>query len=386
MIIEPKVKGFICTTAHPEGCAESVRRQIAITRAHGMTDGPKKVLVIGCSTGYGLASRITTAFGCGAATLGVMFEKPATARRSATPGFYNTRAFEEQARAEGFYAKTINGDAFSSEVKEEVFRTIRQDLGQIDCVIYSLAAPRRTAPDGVTYTSALKTCQGNFTEKSWNLTHNTVETATIGPATEEEIQATIKVMGGEDWILWIRALYEAGLMAPKAFTLAYSYIGPALTYPVYHEGTIGLAKKHLYESSLLLNREFAKQGLTARISVNKALVTQASSAIPIVPLYFALLYQVMKEQNLHEGCIEQMNRLFFEKLPAGSQALDEMGRIRLDDWEMLPQIQQEVTRRWKNISTDNLFELADIDGYWEDFYHMFGFHFDTVDYTRDVCL
>lgn len=385
MIVEPKVKGFICTTAHPVGCGANVNRQIDYVKKNGKIDGPKKVLVIGASTGYGLASRITAAFGMGAATIGVMFEKEAAGKRTATPGYYNTKAFEKAAAKDGLYAKSFNGDAFSKEVKEEVIDTIKQDLGQVDMVIYSLAAPRRTTTDGNTYVSSLKTTGEPFTQKSWNLRDNTVGEATIPSATKEEIEATVKVMGGEDWIDWIDALVEADAIAENVVTIAYSYIGPKLTYPVYHEGTIGMAKKHLRESADAITKKQAAKGVKAYVSVNKALVTQASSAIPIVPLYFAILYKVMKEKGIHEGCIEQMDRLYRDKI-FGNEGiiLSEDGMIRMDDWEMREDIQNEVMDIWERVDSDNLLSLSDVDGYWEDFYHMFGFKFPEVDYTADV--
>ncbi len=385
MIVEPKVKGFICTTAHPEGCRENVNRQIAYIKKQGEIQGPQKVLVIGASTGYGLASRITAAFGCKAATIGVMFERESNGKRTATPGWYNTKSFEDFASEEGLYAKSINGDAFSKEVKEQVIAMIRQDLGKIDMVIYSLASPRRTVSDGTTYHSILKTTDSDFTNKSWNLSNNTISEATITPADQEEIDATIKVMGGEDWMEWIAALEEADVLEKDTITVAYSYIGPELTYPVYKNGTIGRAKKHLQESAEIINKKYATKGLRAYISVNKALVTQASSAIPIVPLYFAILYKVMKQKNLHEGCIEQIGRLFKDKLyGAGQLDVDHEGRIRMDDWEMREDVQQETMAIWDKVNSENILKIADVEGYWEDFYHMFGFHFDTVDYSQDV--
>jgi len=308
VIVEPKVKGFICITAHPEGCKENVKRQIEYTKKQGLVEGPKKVLVIGASTGYGLASRITAAFGCNAATIGVMFEKESNGKRTATPGWYNTKAFDEFAQDAGLYTKSINGDAFSEEIKEKVIETIKEDLGQVDMVIYSLAAPRRTVADGTTYNSTLKTVGAEFTNKSWNLTTNVIGEATIPPANQDEVTGTVKVMGGEDWKDWMKALSDAGVLAEHVFTMAYSYIGPELTYPVYKDGTIGMAKKHLQQTAKEINEQYGAKGIQAYISVNKALVTQASSAIPIVPLYFAVLYKVMKEKNLHEGCIEQITR------------------------------------------------------------------------------
>lgn len=385
MIVEPRVKGFICTTAHPAGCEVNVKNQINYVKEHGKVEGPKKVLVIGASTGYGLASRIEAAFGMGAATIGVMFEKEASGKRTATPGFYNTKAFDEAAKTEGLYAKSFNGDAFSKEVKENVITAIKEDLGKVDMVIYSLAAPRRTMEDGSVYASSLKTTGEPFTQKNWNLRDNTVGEATIGAATKEEIEGTVKVMGGEDWMDWIDALVLADAIEKDAVTVAYSYIGPKLTYPVYHEGTIGMAKKHLKESADLITKKQAEMGIKAYVSVNKALVTQASSAIPIVPLYFAILYKVMKEKNIHEGCIEQMARLYkYKMFGTGGIELAEDGMIRMDDWEMREDIQSEVMQIWNKINSDNLLDLSDVDGYWEDFYHMFGFKLPEVDYEADV--
>ena len=382
MIVEPKVREFICTTAHPEGCRENVKRQIAYVKEKGQVCGPKKMLVIGASTGYGLASRITAAFACQAATIGIMFEKPSNGKRTATPGWYNTAAFEALAQEEGLYAKSINGDAFSAEVKQQAIEMIKEDLGQVDMVIYSLAAPRRTTADNKTWSSTLKTTTGAFTEKSLDLRNNTIVTKTVESANDEELEGTIKVMGGEDWMDWMDALTNAGVLAENAVTVAYSYIGPELTYPIYTEGTIGQAKKHLTETAGRIREKHP--GIQAYISVNKALVTQASAAIPIVPLYFAILYKVMKEQGTHEGCIEQISRLFHDKLFAGEIPMDEQGRIRMDDWELAPQVQDAVMDCWKEVDTENVKKLSDIEGYWEDFYHMFGFHFDNVDYCRDV--
>lgn len=385
MIIRPKVKDFLCLTAHPEGCKKNVSRQIEYVRSHGeMKKEAGKVLVIGCSTGYGLASRIVSSFGCHADTLGIMFERPAKGKRTATPGWYNTAAFEEFAQKEGIYAKTINGDAFSREVKEQAIEIIRKDFGKVDTVIYSLAAPRRTAPDGVTYKSVLKTTGEEFTNKSLNLKDNTVEVKTIPAATEEEVHDTVKVMGGEDWKLWMEALKEADVLADNAVTVAYSYIGSELTYPIYFEGTIGAAKKDLHKTADEISSEFKEDGLKAYISVNKGLVTQASAAIPIVPLYMSVLYKVMKEKDLHEGCIEQIDRMFREKQLLGEAVTDENGWIRMDDWELQDDVQDEVKRRWEEVSSENVEQLTDIDGYWEDFYQMFGFGEDGVDYEADI--
>lgn len=383
MIVEPKVKGFICTTAHPAGCEENVKRQIDYVKKFGKAQGPKKVLIIGASTGYGLSSRITAAFKCGAATIGVMFEKEASDRRTATPGYYNTMAFEKYAKAEGYYAKSINGDAFSVEMKENVIKVIKEDLGKVDMVIYSLAAPRRTDKNQVTYSSVLKTIGDKFTSKSLDLSTNEVNEFSVAPATKEEAEATVKVMGGEDWMDWIRALAEADVLAENTVTVAYSYIGPVLTYPIYKQGTIGLAKEHLYKTADEINKLFSSIGIKAYVSVNKALVTQASAAIPIVPLYISILYHIMKEKGIHEGCIEQIERLFREHL-LEEPKLDEEGRIRMDDLEMREDVQEKVNEYWELINNDNLKEYADIEGYWEDFYHMFGFLYDTVDYSKDV--
>ncbi len=384
MVVSPKVKGFICITAHPEGCRENVKRQIEYAKKCEKKECPKKVLVIGSSTGYGLASRISAAYIGGAATLGIMFEKESNGKRTATPGFYNTKAFEEFAAQDGLYAKTINGDAFSKEIKEETIKTIKEDLGKVDMVVYSLAAPRRTMADGTVYQSTLKTTGKDFTQKSWNVDTDIIAEATIPSANEEEVEATVKVMGGEDWIDWMDALKAADVLEDNAITVAYSYIGPELTYPIYYNGSIGMAKKHLFESSKKITEKYESDGIKAYVSVNKALVTQASSAIPIVPLYFAILYKVMKVKNIHEGCIEQMTRLFTDKLFVETPVTDEKGQIRLDDWEMREDVQKEVMDIWAQVTTENLRELTDVEGYWEDFYHMFGFRFDNVDYTQDV--
>lgn len=382
MIVEPKVKGFICTTAHPAGCKESVRRQIAYCKEKGMVEGPKKVLVIGSSTGYGLASRIAVTYGYGADTIGVAFERESNGRRTATAGWYNTKAFEEFAKEDGYYAKSFNGDGFSDEMKNQVIETIRKDFGKVDMVVYSMAAPRRTMPDGTTVSSVLKTVGKELTNKTIDLRNNEIKDVTVPVANEEEIENTVKVMGGEDWEAWIQALVDADVLSDNAVTLAYSYIGPELTHAIYKEGSIGQAKKHLFDTSKKLTKEFEAKGLKAYISVNKALVTQSSAAIPIVPLYISLLYKIMKKEGLHEGCIEQMNRLFIDKLPA--KETDAEGYIRLDDWEMEDKVQNEITKLWDLVTTENIGELGDIEGYWEDFYHMFGFHYDNVDYSADV--
>lgn len=382
MIVEPKVKGFICTTAHPVGCREGVKRQIDYCKGRGKTEGPKKVLVIGSSTGYGLASRIAVTYGYGADTIGVAFEKESNGRRTATAGWYNTKAFEEFATEDGYYAKSFNGDGFSREMKEQVIDTIRRDWGKADMVVYSMAAPRRTLSDGTTVSSVLKTVGTALTNKTIDLRSNEIKEVTVPVANEEEIQNTIKVMGGEDWEEWIQALMDAGVLADHAVTLAYSYIGPEVTHAIYKDGSIGQAKKHLYETSKKLTEEFSDRDLKAYVSVNKALVTQSSAAIPIVPLYISLVYKIMKEKGLHEGCIEQMQRLFTDKLPG--QKTDADGLFRLDDWELQDDVQKKIEELWTEVTTENISELGDIDGYWEDFYHMFGFRYDNVDYSADV--
>lgn len=385
MIVQPRIRGFICTTAHPDGCAANVREQIAYVRSRPpLAKPPKQVLVIGASTGYGLASRIVPAFGGGAATVGVFFEKPGEEGKTGSAGWYNSAAFEAEARAAGLYARSFNGDAFSREMKERVIDAIRADLGQVDCVIYSLASPRRTDPGtGEVYRSVLKPIGEPYTQKNVNTDKAEVNTVSIEPATEEEIAHTVKVMGGEDWELWLDALAAGGVLAEGATTVAYSYIGPDLTWKIYTEGTIGMAKKHLEESAARLN---ARHGAgTAYVSVNKALVTQASSAIPVVPLYISLLYRVMKEAGNHEGCIEQIQRLFGDHLAApGGPTLDEKGRIRLDDWEMRDDIQAQVAALWERVDTANLREISDFDGYQREFLRLFGFGLAGVDYGAET--
>ena len=366
-----------------EGCAESVRNQADYACKQGMVNGTKKALIIGCSTGYGLASRICALENCGADTLGIMFERQANGRRTATPGWYNTAEFHRLASGKGVYAKTINGDAFSKEIKEKAIELIKKDLGKVDLVVYSLAAPRRTDAEGKTWSSCLKTTDEPFTEKSLDLRNNEITEKTVEPATEEEVLSTVKVMGGEDWADWIDALKAADVLTENAVTVAYSYIGPELTYPIYYHGTIGTAKQHLQKTMSEINQ--AHPDVCAVISVNKGLVTQASAAIPVVPLYFAILYKVMKKAGNHENCIQQIARLFTQKLytPTGFQT-DENGFIRMDDYELTPEIQEEVKKCWKAVTTDTVKEYCDIDGYWEDFYHMFGFRYEDIDYTQDV--
>ncbi|PTX98979.1 enoyl-ACP reductase FabV [Opitutus sp. ER46] len=384
MIIKPKVRGFVCVTAHPEGCAAHIQEWIDYVKAQApISQGPKKVLVIGASTGYGLASRIAAAFGSNAATLGVFFERPSDEGRPATAGWYNTIAFTAAARAAGLYAKNLNGDAFSDEIKQKVIELIKADLGQVDLVVYSLASPRRTHPKtGATHKSVLKPVEAPYTNKTVDTDKGVVSQVTIEPASEQEVQDTIAVMGGEDWELWMNALSDAKLLAPGAQSVAYSYIGPEVTWAIYKNGTIGLAKNDLeraarnIDSLLKLNG-----GGRAFISVNKALVTQASSAIPVVPLYISILYKLMKAAGTHEGCIEQMYRLFATHMYNGhTPKFDEGGRVRIDDLEMRPEIQSAVQAIWPRVTTENLATETDIAGYRTEFLKLFGFGLPGVDY------
>jgi enoyl-[acyl-carrier protein] reductase/trans-2-enoyl-CoA reductase (NAD+) len=384
MIVAPKIRGFICTTAHPDGCARHVAEQIAVVRNRGpIPEGPKKVLVIGSSTGYGLASRIAAAFGSGAATIGVFFEKPGETDKCGTAGWYNSAAFETEARAAGLYARSFNGDAFSDAMKAEVIAAIKADLGQVDCVVYSLASPRRTHPKtGETFKSVLKPIGASYTNKNLNTSTGVVDEVTLPPAEGDDVDHTVAVMGGEDWEMWIDALLAENLIAPGTQTYAYSYIGPELTWPIYKNGTIGKAKEDLERVQRSLDAKLAPLSGKAWVSVNKALVTQASSAIPVVPLYISLLYKVMKQQGSHEDCIEQMDRLFRERFT--NPQPDEVGRIRLDDWEMEPKVQQPVIDAWHQVNTDNLRDLGDFEGYQQSFLRLFGFGLSGVDYEADT--
>lgn len=386
MIIEPKIRGFICTTAHPAGCEQNVINQINYIKSKGSIEGPKKVLVIGASTGFGLASRITSAFGSGASTIGVFFEKPAAEGKPGSAGWYNNAAFEQQAIGAGLYAKSINGDAFSDEVKEKTVNLIKQDLGTIDLVIYSLASPRRTHPKtGVTHQSVLKPIGQPFTSKTVDFHTGIVSDISIEPAGGQDVENTVAVMGGEDWLFWIEALKAAGVLAEGALTVAYSYIGPSLTEPVYRKGTIGKAKDDLEKTVGVIDQVLGDLKGKAYVSVNKALVTQASSAIPVIPLYMSLLFKVMKADNIHEGCIEQIQRLFAARLyNGGAVPTDEQGRIRIDDWEMRENVQSEVSRLWEEATTENLSAIGDLEGYRKDFMNLFGFNIAGVDYQKDV--
>ncbi|MDR2812938.1 MAG: trans-2-enoyl-CoA reductase family protein [Puniceicoccales bacterium] len=383
MIIRPKVRGFICVTAHPEGCKQNVLEQINYVKARGeIANSPKKVLIIGSSTGYGLASRIVASFGCKAATIGIYFERPEMDGKLATAGFYNGRALDEYSRAEGRISESINGDAFSDEIKREAIALVRQKLGKVDCIIYSLASPRRTDPvSGEVYKSVLKPIGSTFLGKTVNTDTEQVLEISIDPATEEEIEATRRVMGGEDWERWMDQLLAADVLAENVKTCAYSYIGPEVTWPIYAHGTIGRAKDHLEQSAKNIQNKLKSLQGQATISVNKAVVTQASSAIPVVPLYNSILFKIMEEKGIHEGCIEQMHRLFSSYFDANR---DELGRIRLDNLEMRDDVQREVMAIWPRISTENLRELSDFGGYYQDFLRLFGFGIGGVDYGRDV--
>ena len=386
MVVTPKVRGFICTTAHPVGCAKHIAEQIAVVKNSGsIANGPKKVLVIGSSTGYGLSSRIAATFGSGASTIGVFFEKPAEADKCGTAGWYNSAAFENEARAAGLYARSFNGDAFSDAMKAEVIAAIKSDLGQVDCVVYSLASPRRTDPkSGEVYKSVLKPIGQSYTNRNLNTSTGVVDEITIQPAEGDDVAQTVAVMGGEDWQMWIDALLAEGLLAKGVQTVAYSYIGPEITWPIYKNGTIGRAKEDLERVQREIDAKLKPLDGKAWVSVNKALVTKASSAIPVVPLYISLLYKVMKAEGTHEDCIEQMDRLFRDRLYNGNPQPDEAGRIRIDDWEMAPAVQKLVDQRWTEVNTDNLREIADFDGYQAGFLKLFGFGLNGVDYTADV--
>jgi enoyl-[acyl-carrier protein] reductase/trans-2-enoyl-CoA reductase (NAD+) len=386
MIIEPRMRGFICLTSHPKGCEKNVLNQIDYVKSKGAIDGPKKVLVIGASTGFGLASRITSAFGSDAATIGVFFEKAPAEGKTASPGYYNSLAFEAAAKKAGLYAKSINGDAFSNEVKAQTIDLIKADLGQVDLVIYSLASPVRQHPvTGVLHRSVLKPIGDTFTDKTVDFHTGIVSDVTITPCSEEDIANTVEVMGGEDWQMWMDALLNAGVLAEGAMTVAYSYIGPKVTEPVYRKGTIGMAKDHLEATAFKITDNLAKIGGKAFVSVNKALVTQASSAIPVIPLYISLLYKIMKAEGTHEGCIEQIQRLFSARLYTnGSIPVDEKGRIRIDDWEMNPEVQKQVAELWKGATTENLTAIGDLAGYKSDFLNLFGFGIDGVDYAAEA--
>lgn len=386
MIIKPRTRGFICTTAHPEGCARQVEQQIDYVKKHPAIHGPKNVLVIGASTGYGLASRIVAAFGAGANTVGVYRPSAASATRTASAGWYNSAAFEKAAVEAGLKSFSVTGDAFSAETKRKTADLIRSELGQVDLVVYSVATARRTHPEtGETHTSVLKPIGRSYTNKTVNFHTGEVSTVTLEPASEQEIADTVIVMGGDDWKLWIDALEEAGALAEHAVTVAYSYIGSNITQPIYREGTIGRAKDHLEQTARELSDRLSKGGGRAYVTVSKALVTQSSSAIPVVPLYMSALYKTMKEKGIHEGTIEQMYRLFADRLyVSGETPVDAEGRIRIDDWEMRDDVQAEVAKLWDELDSENIYRLSDLEGFRREFFQLFGFEVDGVDYERET--
>ncbi|MEK9822835.1 MAG: enoyl-ACP reductase FabV [Gammaproteobacteria bacterium] len=386
MIIQPRIKGFLCITSHPAGCARDVQNQIEhVKSVSGRGDGPKKVLIIGASGGYGLASRISAAFGYGAATVGVFFERPASGKRTASPGWYKTAAFTEAAKTEGLYAANINGDAFSQEIKDATCDIVERDLGQVDLVVYSLAAPARQLADGSVVRSALKPIGEPFEGKTIDFNTRELRDISLEAASAEEVQDTVKVMGGEDWELWIDALKARNLLAPGCITTNYTYLGSEVTWPIYHHGTIGRAKEDLDRAKAALVEPMAEVGGKAYIAVMKGLVTQAASAIPGMSIYLSLLFKAMKAAGSHEGCIEQTTRLFDTQLFGGEDLrLDEAGRIRMDDLELAPEIQQYVADNWSAVSESNLDTLTDFDGYRHAFLELHGFDVAGTDYEADV--
>ena len=386
MIIEPRIRGFICTTAHPLGCAANVDAQIGyVTGQAGIAEGPKRVLVLGASGGYGLASRIVAAFGCGAATLGVSFERPPADSRTATAGWYNNHAFQARATARGLYAKTLDGDAFSDELKQQVVEAIAADLGQIDLLVYSLASPVRQHPrTGELHRSVIKPLGETFHVKTLNVAKGVVHEVDLEPADEAETEATVAVMGGEDWEYWIDALARAGVLADGFRTVSYTYIGSELTWPIYWHATLGRAKEDLDRAAAAISARLGEVAGGAQVAVLKAVVTQASAAIPVVPLYNTLLFAVMKEHGSHEDCIDHVYRLFASSLYGALPEIDDVGRLRLDDWELAPGVQEEVLRRWSTVRTENLDELGDLEGFRADFLRLFGFGMDGVDYAADL--
>lgn len=390
MIIKPRVRGFMCITTHPVGCEANVKGQIDYINNQPSIDGlsdnsTKRVLVIGSSTGYGLAARITAAFGGGASTLGIFFEKEGTEKKPGTAGWYNSAAFHKFAEQDGLYAKSINGDAFSDEIKQKTIDTIKKDLGQVDLVIYSLASPRRQHPKtGEVFNSTLKPIGKDVTLRGINTDKEEIQEFSLEAANEEEIANTIAVMGGEDWQMWMNALTEAGVLADGAKTTAFTYVGEKVTWDLYWDGTIGQAKKDLDKKVLDIRDQLAATGGDARVAVLKAVVTQASSAIPIMPLYLSLLFKAMKEDGSHEGCIEQLYRLYSECIYSDTPRLDDEGRLRVDELELRPEIQDKVAEAWAQINTDNVAELTDFSGYQKEFLRLFGFEIDGVDYEADV--
>lgn len=388
MIIKPKIRGFICTTTHPTGCEAHVNEQIRYVQHIGeIANGPKRVLIIGASTGYGLASRITAAFGCGASTLGVFLEKAPTEKKTGSAGWYNSAAFEKKAHQQGLYAKSINGDAFSDEIRQVTIDKIRTDLEQVDLVVYSLASPVRKMPDtGEVIRSTLKPIGETYTATAVDTNKDEIFEASVEPANQEEIDNTVKVMGGQDWELWIDALKEAGVLAKGVQTVAYSYIGADLTWPIYWHGTIGQAKKDLDRAAGAISNRLSELNGSAKVTVLKSVVTQASAAIPVMPLYLSMVFKIMREKGLHEGCIEQIHRLFNQRLYGENQgiAVDEGNRIRLDDWELKEDVQQACRDMWPLITTENLQEQTDYQLYKDEFMRLFGFGLSDVDYETDV--
>ncbi|WP_394132617.1 enoyl-ACP reductase FabV [Shewanella maritima] len=389
MIIKPRIRGFICTTTHPLGCEANVKQQIETTKAKGkIANGPKKVLVIGSSSGYGLSSRIAAAYGSDAATLGVFFEKPGTERKPGTAGWYNSAYFDKFAKADGLYSKSVNCDAFSHEAKQKVIELIKQDLGQVDMVVYSLASPVRKMPDsGEVIRSSLKPIGEQYTATAVDTNKDTIIETSVEPATEQEIADTVTVMGGQDWELWMAALSEAGVLTDNCKTVAYSYIGTEITWPIYWHGALGKAKMDLDRAANALNTQLSATGGSANVAVLKSVVTQASSAIPVMPLYIAMVFKKMREEGLHEGCMEQIYRMFSERLyRADGQAadVDESNRLRLDDWELRDNIQQHCRDLWPQVNTENLSELTDYVEYKEEFLRLFGFGIEGIDYEADV--
>ncbi|GAA03810.1 enoyl-ACP reductase FabV [Photobacterium leiognathi] len=389
MIIKPKTRGFICTTTHPVGCEENVKEQIAYTKAQGpIANAPKRVLVVGSSSGYGLSSRIAAAFGGGAATIGVFFEKPGTEKKPGTAGWYNSAAFDKFAKEEGLYSKSLNGDAFSNEAKQKTIDLIKEDLGQVDMVIYSLASPVRKLPEtGEVVRSCLKPMGETYTATAVDTNKDVLIEASIEPATEQEVADTVTVMGGQDWELWIDALSDAGVLADGCKTVAYSYIGTEITWPIYWHGALGQAKMDLDRAAKELNEKLAKTGGSANVAVLKSVVTQASAAIPVMPLYIAMVFKKMREEGVHEGCMQQILRMFNERLFKADGTVAEVdgeNRLRLDDWELREDIQQHCRDLWPNVTNENLFDVADYQQYKDEFLKLFGFGIESVDYDADV--
>ena len=385
MIIKPKVRGFMCITAHPIGCDANVKEQIDYIKKQKNFSGPKRVLVIGASTGYGLAARITAAFGGGASTLGILFEKPGSEKKTGSAGWYNSAAFHKYAASENLYAKSINGDAFSDDIKQKTIDIIKTDLGKIDLVIYSLASPRRQHPKtGEIFNSTLKPIGKNVTLRGINTDKEEIQEFSLDAASEDDILQTVAVMGGEDWSMWIKALSDADVLAERASTSAFTYVGEKATWDLYWNGTIGRAKKDLDKKVKDISATLFSIGGKASVSVLKAVVTQASSAIPIMPLYLSLLFKVMKEKGTHEGCIEQLYRLYTECLYSEEPRLDDVGRLRVDELELRPEVQENVITAWANVTNENLHQLTDFKGYKEEFIKLFGFGISNVDYDAET--